>query len=336
MKVLVSVICQTYNHSRYIRQCLDGFIMQQTSFPFEVIVHDDASTDGTQEIISDYAKRFPDIVKPIFQKNNQWKLGKTMSKTFIYPLIQGRYVAFCEGDDYWTDALKLEKQVSLMESRPDVSVCFHPVTIHWEDGSKPDSVFPSSKQRFNKVELGLEELLKRNFIQTNSVVYRWRFHQDSLSLIPDSVLPGDWFLHLLHAQVGKIVYIDENMGVYRKHAHGIWFGAYKDKSWYKSFGFPVIRFFEAAEKQFGVNYQADIYKILLASYCYAIKYRDYEWITKLRKFYPIDETRIKSSRIKLLVWRLIALLSFGSLRKHAIYQKNNQKLLAEIEKTFNE
>ena len=129
----LSIICLAYNQVRFIKDALEGFVMQKTNFPFEVIIHDDASTDGTTEIIKEYEHKYPNIIKPIYQTENQWRKAKTMSKTFIYPHIKGEYVAFCEGDDYWTDENKLQKQVDFLDSHPDYTICFHPVNVIWED-----------------------------------------------------------------------------------------------------------------------------------------------------------------------------------------------------------
>lgn len=110
--ILVSISCITYNHEPYIRECLDGFIMQKTDFAFEVLIHDDASTDKTADIIREYEAKFPNLIKPIYQTENQFskKVGSINAK-FNYPRAKGKYIALCEGDDYWTDPLKLQKQV---------------------------------------------------------------------------------------------------------------------------------------------------------------------------------------------------------------------------------
>src|SRR5690606_1543694 len=101
---LVSVSCITYNHSSYIRQCLDGFVMQKCDFAFEVLIHDDASTDDTQEIIKEYQAKYPEIIKAVLQKENQYSKGiRGISPRFNFPRAQGKYIAMCEGDDYWTD-----------------------------------------------------------------------------------------------------------------------------------------------------------------------------------------------------------------------------------------
>ncbi len=122
--IVVSISCITYNHEKYIAQCLDGFLMQTADFGIEVLIHDDASTDHTPEILREYQKRYPNIIKPIFQTENQWSRGQR-GFTFKYniPRAKGKYIALCEGDDYWTDPLKLQKQVDFLERHPRVVAC---------------------------------------------------------------------------------------------------------------------------------------------------------------------------------------------------------------------
>ena len=124
---LVSICCLTYNHAPIIKDCLDGFLAQKTSFPIEILIHDDASTDGTDIIIKEYAERNPNVIFPLFEKENQYSKGHrgSMDVEFNYSRARGKYIAYCEGDDYWTDPLKLQKQVDFLESHPDYSVCFH-------------------------------------------------------------------------------------------------------------------------------------------------------------------------------------------------------------------
>ena len=122
---LVSISCITYNHEPYIVQALNGFLMQKTSFPFEVLVHDDASTDRTADIIREYEKKFPKIIKPIYQKENQYSKGFTsVTATWNFPRAQGKYMALCEGDDYWIDENKLQMQVDFLEHNPDYGLCY--------------------------------------------------------------------------------------------------------------------------------------------------------------------------------------------------------------------
>ncbi|MFK2238497.1 glycosyltransferase family 2 protein [Bacteroides fragilis] len=107
---LVSIFCITYNHSSYIRQCLDGFLIQKTNFPFEVLIHDDASTDDTAGIIKEYEAKYPDIIKPIYQVENQYSKGLDINIVYNLPRARGKYIAMCEGDDYWIDPLKLQNK----------------------------------------------------------------------------------------------------------------------------------------------------------------------------------------------------------------------------------
>lgn len=116
---LVSIKCLVYNHEPYLRKCLNGFIIQKTSFKFEAIVHDDASTDGSADIIKEYAEKYPDIIKPIYEKNNLYSKHHYSLTKIMNNACNGKYIAFCEGDDYWTDPYKLQKQVDFLESNPD-------------------------------------------------------------------------------------------------------------------------------------------------------------------------------------------------------------------------
>lgn len=286
MGIKLSVVCLTYNHAAFIRQALDGFVMQQTDFPFEVVVHDDASTDGTADIIREYAAKYPDIIRPVYQAENQWSRGRHITKKYLYPLIRGQYVALCEGDDYWTDENKLQKQVDYLDAHPDCSVCFHPVTVKWEEGEQPDSVFPDKKMLAKVGSMNLKSLLKQNFIQTNSVVYRWRFHQDSPELIPNGILPGDWFLHLLHAEVGKIAMLPDVMAVYRKHKRGIWWQAGQNNSFYLRHGVANVAFFKAIENHFNVCQAGIIKKVFTRTFLAGLEDKKTGVIQKLAEKFP--------------------------------------------------
>jgi len=121
----VSICCITYNHAPYIRSALDGFLMQETDFAYEILIHDDASTDGTADIIREYTARYPDIIKPILREENQYSKGISNISIFNFPRARGEFIAMCEGDDYWTDPHKLQKQVDYLRAHPDCALCFH-------------------------------------------------------------------------------------------------------------------------------------------------------------------------------------------------------------------
>ena len=133
---LVSVSCMTYNHAAYLRQCLDPILAQQTSFPFEIVIHDDASTDGTIGIIEEYVAKYPGIIIPIYQKENQYSKGiRGLPSRYNYPRCRGKYIAVCEGDDYWTDPQQLQKQVDFLEAHEDYVMTYHDMDVVDQHGS---------------------------------------------------------------------------------------------------------------------------------------------------------------------------------------------------------
>lgn len=285
MKPKLSVLCITYNHEPFIRQCLDGFVMQKTNFPFQVLIHDDASTDGTADIIREYAKKYPDIIKPVLQKQNQFSRGINVDKAFNWPRINGEYVALCEGDDYWTDPNKLQKQVDFLDAHPDYSVCFHPVRVVWADKSHPDSIFPTPKYRFNKTTLELSDLLKHNFIQTNSVVYRWALAGRE-SDYPDGILPGDWFMHLMHAATGKIGFLPDVMAVYRRHAGGIWWDYGRTDNWFLKCATKNMKFYAEQERMFGVNRTPEMTNLMRRTIAVFLRNHKFDEIVQIANEYP--------------------------------------------------
>lgn len=123
-ELLVSICCITYNQAKYIRDCLDGFLMQKGDISFEILIHDDASTDGTKEIIKEYSQQYPTIIKPIYEVENQYSQGKNVLR-YNLDRIVGQYFAICEGDDFWIDPYKLFKQVHYMENHKNISICSH-------------------------------------------------------------------------------------------------------------------------------------------------------------------------------------------------------------------
>ncbi len=178
---LVSICCITYNHVAYIRQCIDGFIMQKTDFPFEIIIHDDCSTDGTVDIIREYQEKYPDLIKPIFQKENQYSQGvKSILATFVYPKCSGKYIALCEGDDYWIDENKLQMQVDFLEKNPEYGMCYTNFNKYFQRNDSFDiDIFNSDKKI--KTDYTLEEwILSAGYIAPMS----WVFKRELLDSIP--------------------------------------------------------------------------------------------------------------------------------------------------------
>jgi glycosyltransferase involved in cell wall biosynthesis len=224
---VVSISVITYNHAPYIRECLDGILMQQTKFPYELLLHDDASTDGTAEICQEYAEQYPHIILPILQKENQYSQGIMVSSTYQFPRVRGKYFAACEGDDYWTDSFKLQKQVEFLEAHTDFSMCFHNVNVTYDDARK-SHLFYSDKRSKGSIDMytpqavsRLEELARGNFIQTPSVVVRNLCQFDNHELFKTLSI-CDWTVWLLTARYGKIKYMPDVMACYRVHCGGIY------------------------------------------------------------------------------------------------------------------
>lgn len=216
----VSVVSITYNHESFIRDALDGFVTQKADFPVEVVIADDASTDNTQAIIREYADRYPHLFRPILRSKN---IGIHANVSDALLAARGEYLAICEGDDYWTDPMKLSKQVAFLDQHPEFSLCFHPVQVLWTDGRKGSEFPPAGWRR----DLSVDALIKRNFIQTNSVLYR---RQERYDDIPVDVMPMDWYLHVRHAARGGIAMLPETMAVYRRHPQSFWYGADVDRA----------------------------------------------------------------------------------------------------------
>ena len=259
---LVSILCVTYNHKDYIAQALDSFLMQKTNFKFQVIVGDDCSTDGTTDILKEYAKKYPDIIKPIFRKKN---IGATKNSLEVYSNAKTPYVAICEGDDYWIDEYKLQKQVDFLETHPDYSICFHPVKVVYEgfDFEKTDEIYPT--QKMIKSGTTFELLLKTNFMCTNSIICRSIFRNTKYEdCVPKDAQPGDWFISLLHAKEGKIKMLPEIMAVYRRHPQGVWSDSIKsfDKL-ILSWGLHLANFYYSVYKNITNSSQAYLQDMFL-------------------------------------------------------------------------
>jgi hypothetical protein len=216
----LSIVVTSYNHEAYVAQCLDSYLAQQVDFPVEIIVSDDASTDGTPAIVAEYAARFPDLVHAILRPEN---VGLNASLGDALLAARGEYVTLSDGDDYLTDPEKLRRQVAYMDAHPDNAVNFHPVQVRWEGEPGEGTEFPPAAWRD---DLSLPALVARNFIQVNSAVYRRL--PSYVDVLPLDLTPQDWYLHIRHAQHGTIAMMPETMSVYRRHSQAAFALAHSD------------------------------------------------------------------------------------------------------------
>lgn len=215
-KPLVSISCLTYNHAPFIRRCLDGFMMQKTNFTFEVLIHDDASTDGTADIIREYEKKYPDVFKPIYEEENQYQKGRCGTMVFNLPRAQGKYIALCEGDDYWTDPLKLQKQIDILEADESLVACFTDCMMVDKEGNLLQEKRPTVK-RENAGRYNLREFLEDNKTCTLSLVFR-DIHREELlrnhKKLNNKYL-GDWQLYVCLLIYGDMYYLNQVTCAYR-------------------------------------------------------------------------------------------------------------------------
>lgn len=215
---LVSICCATYNQANYIGECLEKIIAQQVNFTFEILIHDDASTDGTTQIIETYATKYPELIFPIYQTENQYQKGnKRITATFNLPRAKGKYIAICEGDDYWTDPFKLQKQVDFLEAHPEYNLCCHDWQVLCDEKALPSPVHHiySKPLSFTFATLPWVWITKSATLMFRSnafdfgILLRYRYGRD---------------VHIVYHALssGKGYFMPEVMAAYRVHSGGIW------------------------------------------------------------------------------------------------------------------
>jgi glycosyltransferase involved in cell wall biosynthesis len=216
-EVRVSVVVVTYNHQRFLQQALDSVLSQRAEFGVDVLVSEDCSTDATRDIIASNVARFPDRVRALLSERN---LNTNAVSQRAIDATRGEFVAMLDGDDFWTASHKLASQVAFLDAHPECAMCFHDVRVEYEDSSKSPHPFVRDD---DKKTSGIREIIHANFIAGCSPLIR----RQALVPLPawyEDAEYGDWPLYILAAHHGRIGYIDEVMGVYRRHAGGYWSG----------------------------------------------------------------------------------------------------------------
>lgn len=218
---ILTIYCMAFNHEKYIRKTLEGFLNQKTIYKYRVIIHDDASTDGTRKIIEEYAQRNPEIIVPIFQTENQYSKKVNIYTTFLKPLLNSKYTAICEGDDYWCDCEKVQLQVDYMEHHPECSLCVHNTELIRENG-KSKGIFLNE----NGVDKHItpEQVIEAGgggLFHTSSFLYRTELrNQKPVDFSIHGV--GDYPLAMYLAMCGDVYYIGRVMSVYRIGSINSW------------------------------------------------------------------------------------------------------------------
>lgn len=219
-EILVSVCTLTYNHEAYLRDTLEGILMQKVDFPMEILVNDDASTDGTRAILREYAEKYPDLIRPFYQDVNLYSQGKDLCLEVLYPAARGKYIALCEGDDYWTDPDKLRLQVDFLEAHPDYTACVHDTLVRYCSGERADYRLLHRGQdcdvRFEDVLFGMSHAFHTSSIVAKKAVIA---HPADFFYVGLAHGFGDHPDGLWMITNGPIRYLDRCMSVYRVHSN---------------------------------------------------------------------------------------------------------------------
>ena len=211
----VSVLMITYNHEKFIAQAIESVLMQETTFPFELLIGEDYSTDGTAEIVREYSRKRPDIIRAQIRERN---VGSKENSRQLWAAAKGKYLALLEGDDYWMDSRKLQLLADVLDENPGTVLCGHRTLMHDEAGVTPDRVLAEDPPGVYK----LEDLLPRCFLHTSSVMFRRVL--DRPPAWASGMICGDLPLFVELARHGDVRFLDECMSLYRVHRGGVWSG----------------------------------------------------------------------------------------------------------------
>lgn len=220
--IIVSIRCTAYNHEKYIRETLEGFIMQKTNFRFEAIVHDDASTDNTADIIREYAEKYPDIIKPIYETENQYSKKNDSLLRIMNEASKGKYITMCEGDDYWTDPYKLQKQVDFLEAHPDYVLCSHRYQEFYQNSCSLGNILPRGIN--NDFTFDLNYYITRENWVTQPLTCMYRASAFDSDYYMKFKNKKDLVFFYVLLKGGKGILLNDCMGVYRIHEKGVWSG----------------------------------------------------------------------------------------------------------------
>lgn len=261
---LVSIKCMVYNHEPYLRQCLEGFVMQKTNFRFEAIVHDDASTDGSAAIIREYAEKYPDIIKPIYETENQYSKRDGSLSRIMNAHMHGKYIAFCEGDDYWTDPLKLQKQVDILEADPNVSMVYTAFrTVDPNGDFMPRPIYEKYKKISFSGDILCQLISSGNFIMTLTTCIRRDVYKSNI--MTQTQIGLDYLLFLTAASMGKAAYLSEETGCYRYSPQSEMNAnlSYVKSSYIKAKKYFVKEFLNSGIKSYTIKRRICIYLAIL-------------------------------------------------------------------------
>lgn len=312
----VSICCATYNHEKYIRETLEGFIAQKTNFRYEIIISDDLSTDHTRDILKEYEQKYPNLIRVIYQKENQYSKGKKIVFDILIPEVKGNYIALCEGDDYWTNPYKLQKQYDSMKQHRECTLCVHKVHDVDLTGNLLPNTYPKDRLDTGVIQKNrvMEMLFNpcRYWFHASSYFFKADLLLDYNGLYPDFITKagvGDVPLTWLLGYGGAFFYIDEEMSCYRRDTEGSWSVKMQDRDQRRKMAQCFLESIKAYDMFTKGNYS----NILELDICRAefdyYRLNDDFWKmrnTKYRKFYQELSIRQKAQCLVLKILKQIS------------------------------
>lgn len=296
-KPLVSVLMLTYNQEQFIEQALESALSQKTNFPYEIVIGDDYSTDNTRTILKKYQKKFPNTIKLLFNKRN---LKPTKNLMSVYKHCKGKYVALLEGDDYWTNPRKLQKQVDLLESHPRYTVCYHATAMINAAGT---TLLELPLLQFRRSTATLQDLVTHeSFMATCSTMFRNKLFGDFPQWFQELTFIADLPLNILNTQHGDIGYIDEVMSVYRTASTAQAFSAQPSKL----VNLEGLIMFKGINHQLGYRYSSIISDKMARNYFALSKiFLEEKNLVEAKKFYQRYLSNKKTNRYVSLIDRTL-------------------------------
>ncbi len=299
-KVSILVVC--FNHAKFLRQCLDSVIAQKTNHPFEILIADDASTDGTQDIIKEYHARYPDLITTVLlHEKGYGDYGKSNCIS-IEKEARGTYLNILEGDDYWIDENKLQLQIDLLDQHPETVLCFHNALITYDDGSLPSHEVNPIDQKDHLTAADLISETEVWFMATTSVMYR----NGILYPFPDwfyKSKSGDIPRYILLTKRGDIRYLNRTMSVYRRHSAGV---SYTDHKHDAGFLWNRIEMYENIDKELNFVYHAKIQKNIARYYLMMANSKQYNGHWYWERYYALKSLQLSKPNSKEHIKEVVA------------------------------
>lgn len=310
-RIVVTVICLTYNHEKYIADALEGFIAQKTNFEFEIFVHDDASTDRTADIIREYANKYPNLIRPILQTENQYFKGGSIKEKYIMPYISGEFIALCEGDDYWTDPYKLQKQYDILMKHPKINICAHKAYKVDANSKKIlGYIAPADENRIFSVEDVI--LGGGGFVATNSLMYRRKINNNMYEFRKQCGL--DYALQIEGALSAGMLYLCDCMSAYRYMTPNSWSDRVKKSSIsYNKNNDNIVKMLKTLNNETNHEYEDCIHRAILENeFAKAEFNRNYNEMLS-SKYYDIWAELSLMRKIRIIIKK--NLKKFGLIKK---------------------